>query len=73
MSSPKVTPFIPGETFRPGEVWESPRGLLYRVERIDRMGKQIIAQMVAVKSGRGAHRPWDAVGGWTLRDDQRQN
>lgn len=73
MQTPRITPFAPGETFRSGEVWESPRGLLYRIERVEREGKQIIARMVALKSGRSAHRSWDAVSGWTLRDDLRHD
>lgn len=51
------------DSFRPGEVWETPRGTLYRVEECRRGGKAVL-RVGKSGGGRKVVRDWDAVIGW---------
>jgi len=53
-----------GDAFREGEVWQSPKGTLYRV-MIVKCG-QAILKIGSDGSGRIVRRPWDAVIGWSM-------
>ena len=53
-----------GDVFRAGEVWESPKGTLYKVMSVEL--RQVTLRMGLNGSGRMMRRPWDAVIGWTL-------
>ena len=58
------------DCFHPDQVWETPRGYLYRVLECQVNGK---AKLRAGTNGRGriVYRAWDAVLGWRLRDELR--
>lgn len=53
-----------GDIFRAGEVWESPKGTLYKVMSVDL--RQATLRMGSDGSGRIVRRPWDAVIGWSM-------
>ncbi|MGQ5735393.1 hypothetical protein ACUNI2_26930 [Serratia sp. IR-2025] len=53
-----------GDIFRAGEVWESPKGTLYKVMSVDL--RQATLRMGSDGSGRIVRRPWDAVIGWQM-------
>lgn len=53
-----------GDIFRPGEVWESPKGTLYKVMSVEL--RQATLRMGSDGSGRIVRRPWDAVIGWSM-------
>lgn len=55
-------------SFHVGQVWESPRGFLYRVESVRRGGKAVLRLGVDGK-GRKVIRDWDAVIGWVIYKD----
>jgi hypothetical protein len=52
-----------GDCFRVGEVWQSPRGTLYRV--IKREGLHVTLRAGTEGGGRLVKHPWDGVIGWT--------
>lgn len=59
----------PGEVFQPGEVWESPKGQLWKVlEYAYRPGKpkQALMRLGEGGTGRKAERDWDGVCNWVL-------
>lgn len=53
-----------GDIFRAGEVWESPKGTLYKVMSVEL--RQATLRMGSDGSGRIVRRAWDAVIGWSL-------
>ncbi|MBH2967511.1 hypothetical protein JZM41_00380 [Serratia marcescens] len=53
-----------GDIFRSGEVWESPKGTLYKVMSLEL--RQATLRMGSDGSGRIVRRPWDAVIGWSM-------
>ncbi|EME1466181.1 hypothetical protein LL394_005265 [Serratia marcescens] len=53
-----------GDIFRAGEVWESPKGTLYKVMSVEL--RQATLRMGSDGSGRIVRRPWDAVIGWSI-------
>ncbi len=53
-----------GDIFRAGEVWESPKGTLYKVMSVEL--RQATLRMGSDGSGRIVRRPWDAVIGWSM-------
>ncbi|HEJ7052547.1 TPA: hypothetical protein SMF43_001492 [Serratia marcescens] len=53
-----------GDIFRAGEVWESPKGTLYKVISVEL--RQATLRMGSDGSGRIVRRPWDAVMGWSM-------
>ena len=55
-------------SFHAGQVWESPRGFLWRVVDVERGGKAALKQGKC-GTGRKAIRDWDAVIGWILYSD----
>lgn len=55
-------------SFHPGQVWESPRGFLWRVSGVERGGKAVL-RLGNDGKGRKAVRDWDAVQGWVLYSD----
>lgn len=55
-------------SFHLGQVWESPRGTLYTVERVVRGGHAILRRGTDGR-GRIERRPWDAVVGWVIWAD----
>lgn len=59
-------------SFHAGQVWESPRGFLYRVEAVTD-GGQAVLRLRRDGSGRKVLRPWDAVIGWWLEDDGQED
>lgn len=56
------------DAFHAGQVWEAPRGLLYRVEGVV-VGKDAVLRAGSDGRGRKTVRPWDSVTGWVLRSD----
>ena len=55
-------------SFHDGQVWESPRGFLYRVMAVTRGGKATL-RLGSDGSGRKVVRDWDAVINWILYSD----
>ena len=60
-----------GDCFEPGQVWESPRGTLYKViaggyDDITRTTRQAVLRMGLEGTGRKLFRPWDAVINWRI-------
>lgn len=55
-------------SFHEGQVWESPRGYLYRVESVARGGKAVLRSGVD-GGGRKVFRDWDAVINWVIYKD----
>lgn len=53
------------ESFHDGQVWESPRGVLYRVERV--YAGQATLRVGTEGPGRLIKRAWDDVEGWVCR------
>lgn len=53
-----------GDIFRAGEVWESPKGTLYKVMSVEL--RQATLRMGSDGSVRIVRRPWDAVIGWSI-------
>jgi len=53
-----------GDIFRAGEVWESPRGTLYKVIYVH--SRQATLRMGSDGSGRIIRRPYDAVINWSI-------
>ncbi|CAI1819947.1 Uncharacterised protein [Serratia quinivorans] len=53
-----------GDIFRVGEIWESPKGTLYKVMSVQL--RQATLRMGSDGSGRIVRRPLDAVIGWTM-------
>ena len=51
-----------GDSFRVGEVWQSPRGTFYRV--ISRDGFHVTLRAGTEGGGRKCRHPWDGVIGW---------
>ena len=56
-----------GDIFRAGEVWESPKGTLYKVMSVEL--RQATLRMGSDGSGRIVRRQWDAVIGWSISKD----
>ena len=54
--------------FHANQVWESPKGSLYRVLRVAVGGKATLAQGID-GGGRKIYRDWDAVCGWVLKKE----
>ena len=54
--------------FHVGQVWESPRGFLYRVVSVMRGGKATL-RLGKDGNGRIIRRDWDAVIGWIIYSD----
>ena len=54
-----------GEAFQVGEVWQSPRGTLYRVQ--NREWNNVVLRLGTHGNGRMVRRRWDDVLGWTLQ------
>ena len=59
------------DSFHVGQVWESPRGTLYRVMSV-RRGGQAELRVGSTGGGRIVRRDWDAVVGWVLYSDAKQ-
>lgn len=58
-----------GDAFQPDEVWQTPRGYLYRVmgyEHKPGKRKQAVLRIGSDGSGRKVLRDWDAVSGWVI-------
>lgn len=55
---------IKGERFQSGEIWQSPRGFLYKVVAI--AGREAILRMGTHGLGRKRKRQVDAISGWSL-------
>lgn len=55
-------------SFHEGQVWESPRGSLYKVMDVAR-GGQAVLRLGRDGAGRIVRRDWDAVVSWILRDE----
>lgn len=53
-----------GERFQVGEVWQSPRGFLYKVTDVS--GRQAIMRMGSHGKGRIRRRWVDAIEGWSI-------
>lgn len=53
-----------GDIFRAGEVWQSPKGTLYKV--LDVQLRQATLRMGSDGSGRIIRRPYDAVINWSI-------
>lgn len=65
-----VMSFISDErvcSFHVGQVWESPRGCLYKVMKVQ--NRQATLRLGVDGSGRIVRRPWDAVINWVLYSD----
>nr|TWR32179.1 hypothetical protein FQY85_18655 [Cronobacter turicensis] len=60
-----------GERFSVGEVWQSPRGYLYRV--IEVIGSQAVMRLGATGYGRKVRRNVDAISGWSIYRDEAGN
>lgn len=63
--------FIPDDrvcSFHKGQVWESPRGTLYKVTDVVRSGKATL-RLGVDGTGRKIIRDWDAVVNWVLWSD----
>lgn len=58
-----------GDNFHEGQVWESPRGTLYKVVKVVR-GGQATLRLGSDGKGRIVRRDWDAVIGWYLHSDE---
>lgn len=56
-----------GDIFRAGEVWESPKGTLYKVMSVEL--RLATLRMGLDGSGRIIRRPWDSVIGWAMSKD----
>lgn len=56
------------DCFHPGQVWESPRGTLYKVIE-NRVGGQATLRLGADGKGRIHRRGWSDVINWTLHLD----
>jgi hypothetical protein len=57
------------ESFHAGQVWQSPRGTLYRVVAVER-GRHAVLRAGLDGKGRQMVRGWSAVlGGWVLHSD----
>ena len=56
------------DCFHVGQVWQSPKGSLYRVVEVKK-GGQAKLRMGVDGSGRAARRDWDAVINWVLHSD----
>ncbi|TNF09437.1 MAG: recombinase [Gammaproteobacteria bacterium] len=54
--------------FHVGQVWESPRGYLYKVIGVQR-GGQAVLRLGVDGTGRIVRRDWDAVINWVLYSD----
>lgn len=59
-----------GDCFQPGEVWQTPRGFLYRVmgyeHKEGKVRKQAVLRLGNAGTGRKVLRDWDAVDGWII-------
>ncbi|MEQ9223787.1 MAG: hypothetical protein RJQ08_11730 [Salinisphaeraceae bacterium] len=67
-STRRLDDYADGEIFKPGEVWRSPRGTLYRVGRC-RINGQAELQRMGRCRGRTIRRAWDGVmGGWVREE-----
>ena len=53
------------DQFRVGDVWETPRGALYRVVEVRIGGQAILRAGAAGERGRIVRRAWDAIGAHT--------
>lgn len=59
------------DNFHEGQVWESPRGTLYKVESVARGGKASLILGFKGEGKRRVRRDWDAVAGWFLEFDPK--
>ena len=67
--APEAIVAHPGESFRIGETWLSPKGYFWLVTGYDHKpgtGKQAVLRLGKEGAGRKALRKWDAVDGWTI-------
>ena len=55
---------VKGEGFQVGEVWQSPRGFLYKVVEV--VGSQATLRMGTDGSGRKARRWVYSINGWSI-------
>lgn len=57
-----------GEVFEPGQVWQTPKGTLWKVLRYEnRKGeKQVLMRQGVEGTGRKQYRPWDKILDWTI-------
>lgn len=57
-----------GDVFVPGQVWQTPRGTLWKILRYDysSKGKQVLMRVGEDGTGRKQYRPWDKVMNWTI-------
>lgn len=62
---------VKGETFQYGEVWFSPRGVLWKVVGFApaKHCPQAILRLGAEGTGRKRVRDWDKVQGWSLQSE----
>jgi hypothetical protein len=63
-----MIPYERLESFHAGQVWQSPRGTLWRVVSVERGGKAVLKQGRQGK-GRKSVRGWGDVIGWVLDSD----
>jgi len=56
------------DSFHEGQVWQSPRGTIYKVVSVNH-GGQATLRKGGDASGNIIRRPWDAVINWVLRSD----
>ena len=57
------------DSFHVGQVWESPKGTLYKVIEVKR-GGQAVLRLGSNGKGRIARRDWDAVVGLFIYSDE---
>ena len=60
----KIDSYTTGEVFKPGEVWSSPRGVLYTVEEVTVGGEALLRLGSNPGRGRLVRRDWDGAIGW---------
>lgn len=63
-----MIPYERLESFHAGQVWQSPRGTLWRVVGVERGGKAVLKQGTQGE-GRKSVRGWSDVIGWVLDSD----
>lgn len=57
------------DNFHVGQVWESPKGTLYKVIEVKR-GGQAVLRLGSNGKCRIVRRDWDAVVGWFIYSDE---
>lgn len=60
----QLSDYADGDIFKPGEVWQTPRGFVYRVMYSD-IGGNAVLRVGSNGTGRKVIRRWDSVNNWT--------